>query len=423
MRSLELFCVFLFCIAVSYSTSAQCIPSFVEHAEIGELSNISGRVADFDLDGNLDILLSNYVGTARVWFSDGNAQFTGGDEFGEISLAFKVLVNDFDADGLPDVFLASNGTPGRFWFNVGDGSFLPGEQQPFTSTGEAAAGDINLDGVVDLFCGWYADIENAVALNLGDGHFEFPDGGSTSLSRSVAIGDLDGDGDDDVLLAQGGFPNPFPNLILVNKSGVLELLNPTGFGLDTSSDVELADLDDDGDLDAVISNLSSDQLPAPSRVWLNDGSGNFSDSGQELGTAGALDVELSDIDADGDTDALFIEQSNNVQRVWLNDGAGQFVDSLVVSNYDNASQGMLGDFDGDGDTDIAIVTFAGTRILLNHSSQVGDVNGDLDVNLLDVGPFVQLIGNGQFQCEADINADGAVNLLDVNLFVELLLGD
>ena len=51
---------------------------------------------------------------------------------------------------------------------------------------------------------------------------------------------------------------------------------------------------------------------------------------------------------------------------------------------------------------------------------LGDVNLDGAVNLLDVQPFVKLIGAGQFQVEADINQDGAVNLLDVDPFIALL---
>ena len=53
---------------------------------------------------------------------------------------------------------------------------------------------------------------------------------------------------------------------------------------------------------------------------------------------------------------------------------------------------------------------------------LGDVNGDFDINLLDVGGFVDVISSGQFQVEADVNGDGAVNLLDVAPFVDLLTG-
>ena len=52
----------------------------------------------------------------------------------------------------------------------------------------------------------------------------------------------------------------------------------------------------------------------------------------------------------------------------------------------------------------------------------GDVNQDGTINLLDVGPMVDLISNGGFQAEADVNKDGIVNLLDVSPFVDLISG-
>ena len=53
---------------------------------------------------------------------------------------------------------------------------------------------------------------------------------------------------------------------------------------------------------------------------------------------------------------------------------------------------------------------------------LGDINLDGEVNLLDVGPFVELLSMAGFQEEADINQDGFVDLLDVGPFVELLGG-
>ena len=51
---------------------------------------------------------------------------------------------------------------------------------------------------------------------------------------------------------------------------------------------------------------------------------------------------------------------------------------------------------------------------------IGDLNGDFAVNLLDIGPFVDLLVSGGFTPPADINSDGAVDLLDVPVFIELL---
>ena len=53
---------------------------------------------------------------------------------------------------------------------------------------------------------------------------------------------------------------------------------------------------------------------------------------------------------------------------------------------------------------------------------LGDTNHDNEVNLLDIGPFVDALLNNTFLCEADVNLDGVVDLLDVAPFVEILVG-
>ena len=65
------------------------------------------------------------------------------------------------------------------------------------------------------------------------------------------------------------------------------------------------------------------------------------------------------------------------------------------------------------------VFFASSDIMVS-GVLLGDVNLDGAVNLLDVGPFIELLNTGDFQAEADINMDGAVNLLDVDPFIDLL---
>ena len=69
---------------------------------------------------------------------------------------------------------------------------------------------------------------------------------------------------------------------------------------------------------------------------------------------------------------------------------------------------------GDGND---IVVLAADNVLL------GDVNQDGNVNLLDVGPFVEALSMGDYLCEADTNQDGAVNLLDVDQFIDILAGN
>ena len=72
----------------------------------------------------------------------------------------------------------------------------------------------------------------------------------------------------------------------------------------------------------------------------------------------------------------------------------------------------------------SITSFANSLDCLTDQTDVllGDVNQDGVVNLLDVGPFIDLLNSNGFQLEADINEDGVVNLLDIAPFVMLLSG-
>lgn len=162
-------------------------------------------------------------------------------------------------------------------------------------------------------------------------------------SWDVSLGDLDGDGDLDALVgnegrtavwvneggAQGGTPGVFAN---------------SGQSLGSASGVELGDMDGDGDLDAFI--VDDHQV---ARVWLNDGAGFFSDSGQRLEGTTGLEAALGDLDGDGDLDAFVA--CNRANSVWFNDGSGAFVDSGQSLGEAITADVALGDLDGDGDLD------------------------------------------------------------------------
>lgn len=164
----------------------------------------------------------------------------------------------------------------------------------------------------------------------------------------------------------------------------------------------LYDLDLDGDLDAVFANCTSHH----SRIWLNDGRGNFSITKQILSEQ-AHGIDAGDLDGDGDID-LFItchyyvengEPRHRSSRVYLNDGKARFVDngqelgdSLLSGNVVK-----LNDIDGDGDLD-ALVNYyrEPNKIFLNDGkgrfalsdfsypgeSDFGDLNGDGTLDIL-----------------------------------------
>ena len=107
----------------------------------------------------------------------------------------------------------------------------------------------------------------------------------------------------------------------------------------------LGDLDIDGDLDLLITVDAPDGSGATSgRVYLNDGAGMFTDSGQQLDPTGGAVVALGDIDGDGALDALI------GATPWLNQ-AGGWVQASQPLTAELIHHAFLADFDGDGDQD------------------------------------------------------------------------
>lgn len=153
-------------------------------------------------------------------------------------------------------------------------------------------------------------------------------------------------------------------------------------GSNESFAVDLGDLDADGDLDAV-----SGGLAPMNRVWINDGAGNYS-SGQQLGTGTSNAVTLGDLDGDSDLDVVIRN------HVWLNNGEATFATTGQTIG-DAIQDFVLGDLDGDGDLDLAVARAIGSgtpsKIYLNdgtgiftfHQNFEGKNSYGIDVGDLD----------------------------------------
>ena len=126
-------------------------------------------------------------------------------------------------------------------------------------------------------------------------------------------------------------------------------------------EVILGDVDSDGDLDAVFSNMEFNNC----QIWLNDGSGFFTNSGQNL-TQQAHGVALGDLDGDSDLD-LFVtcahfystNWSYKPSKIYFNDGNGVFYDSGQNLDDTNISGNLveLIDVDNDNDLDAFVVYY------------------------------------------------------------------
>jgi TolB protein len=215
----------------------------------------------------------------------------------------------------------------------------------------------------------------------------------------AGLGDLDNDGDLDAMFAN----------LKANHSQVW-LNDGSGYFFDTDQQltqyghgVVLADFDEDGDLDAFI---NCHQFFASSKIYLNDGTGNFQDNGQDLGDAAISGVEVHVLDLNGDNHidvhVVYYDPSGMPDKVYLNDGKANFSDSSLALGEEPIA---WGDLDGDGDVDyFGKNQKIGYVVQLNDGSSKFSLGWQLDDEQSTIGSVAL----------ADFDGDGDLDALVTN---------
>ena len=327
----------------------------------------------------------------------------------------KVEIADLNGDGRPDLLFANGGdysTPGtpepnQVFFNLGPGfHFTEATSRVFGDTPDLArvikARDFSGDGVVDVVVGTTYQTQSRLFLGTGGGAFR--EATATHLPQmplsvgDVEPGDVDLDGDLDLVLADWG-----PGNNMTNDGGRTRLWLNDGSGHFTDAtdtrmpslrvrfswDLEVADVDNDHDLDILV---SCKRCPGSS-LFRNDGTGTFVDDPRALPQfTNNYEFEAMDLDGDGYLDLVTIndgdlaseDQSSRREHVFRNDGKGRFRDVTAswwpaqhnVGEDDNMAAFL--DADSDGDADFVIGSLSGPdRLLVNDGK--GLLTARLDV--------------------------------------------
>ncbi|MFN2421427.1 MAG: FG-GAP repeat domain-containing protein [Gemmatimonadota bacterium] len=366
------------------------------------------NVIDFDCDGLLDLMLGRLDGSVTRY--EATAPWTGSgaptfafvtDRFAGIRIVAQITPSarhgantlvfaDGDGDSDRDLFWGDFFEPGLLLLrNEGtcaEPSFsnvpIPWPVgDPISTSGYNAStfgdvdGDGDLDAIVGVLGGAYNPVRTSaenlyIMLNDADGWrlvtrqlIGQVDVGAESVP---AIGDLDGDGDPDLLLGNKIDPRD-------HRSGRIYRFENTGAqgrpgfrlvgALPMSGDFHyapaLGDFDQDGDLDLVVGTWNRGI-----QLWRNEGTSREArwvgpDSLLDLPRGSHATPALEDLDGDGDLDLLAGESSGEV-NLWRNDGTPRaplwtlVTDSLAGLDVGRRSAPAMVDLDGDGDLDIVV---------------------------------------------------------------------
>jgi hypothetical protein len=359
-------------------------------------------LVDLDGDGDLDLYVTEGTASAagrpdRLYINDGEGVFSDHTStrlaaVNNTTNSVKTAFGDVDGDGDLDALVANLGQE-QLLLNDGSGVFTeaaPGRipAAPFDPragvldvSAEATFADVNGDGALDALIanenpflpGPDQGTQNRLYLNDGSGWFvEAPLPPATDQSAAQLTGDIDADGDIDIVVLNRGQER----ILIGDGSGSfsdqtsarIPLVDPSLLNASSARGGGLADLDGDGDLDLIVGNSRGQAV----EYYENDGQGRFEPARFPYVPAEADTVSglvLADLDQDGDLDVYLPDAGQfeggpgghgffgAADHYFRNNRRGKFKDHTsrhFELPTDPTTAAVFGDIDGDGDLDLVV---------------------------------------------------------------------
>lgn len=308
----------------------------------------SVSLGDLDNDGDLDGFAVNgrhWIQQDRIYFNNGIGFFRTSRPAGALEgTGYTAALADFDEDGDLDAVVARDLLPSLYLENDGTGHFSDGEEfGPITQARSSFAGDLDGDGDADLVISQRGEA-NLVFLNE-DGF-----GDPVTLSGEYqtiggAMADIDADGDLDLIFSNRGGQG----LLVYMNDGRAGFGEPDFIGADDQLETRslaVGDINDDGYADLVVAVIGGENA-----IYHGNGSGDFT-LGERFGAAedGVYGIALADFDNDGRLD-IVTAHTGTPSAIWLRDG-DNFERIALYDETVSAYGVAVGDLDNDGRPDV-----------------------------------------------------------------------
>ncbi len=379
-------------------------------------SPYSVAIGDLDGDGKPDLAIVNsnsatvsvYRNTSTSG-SIGSGSFAAKVDFTTGNSPFSVAIGDLDGDGKPDLAVVNNSSNTVSVFrntatsgSIGTSSFAA--KVDFTtgsSPRSVALGDLDGDGKIDLAIANYNSSTVSVFRNtsstgsIGSGSFAAKVDFVTGTNAfSVATGDLDGDGKLDLAVA-----NTTSNTISIFRntslSGTISFAAKQDYTTGNSPYLlALGDLDGDGKLDLAVANYYSSTISVFRNTSTSGSIGSSSFAAKVDFSTGTntFSVAIGDLDGDGKPDMAVTNSSLSTVSVFRNTSTiGSITSGSFAANQDFTTGSSpfsvaIGDLDGDGKPDLAIANLASNSVsVIRNASNNANLSA-LSINSGSLSP-------------------------------------